>query len=211
MGALEGNLALWFLFSLFSVKIIFTVLYNRKVNVSLVMSGAYFLALIQYLLNNPLPEYCRNICSGLFFYVAGYLLVKYQKRKSTFVYSAIILCIMLLIGIPSVAMRSNALLEGNYLLWYVYSVAGCLFINKLMTYIPYKKILKWIGRNSMPIYITHWLIIKLFELSVGILNIELTKMQRFSVLLAVIVITEPVIVWMLKSTCLKILMQRKCK
>lgn len=208
-GSIEGNLPLWFLSSLFVVKLFFAILRKREINMFFILLVSCLLAFVQHIVNNPLPIYFGNICSGLFFYATGVFIMKnnYQNNSRVFAISVVIFCVMAFLGNPAVVMRTNELLDGAYLLWLVYSIAGCIFINKLMSFIPCRNLLEWIGKNSMPIYLTHWIVIELFNMFVhDILEFELTGVQRFAILLCVMVIVEPVIVWLLKSTRLRILM-----
>ena len=89
-GAANGNFALWFLLSLFFVKVIISIL--EKYNVNLIIAGIIFFALgalldivCQELSSKFFPLYFGNTCLGLFFYLMGKYLRNFQYKWVVFI------------------------------------------------------------------------------------------------------------------------------
>ena len=162
-GSIFGNKPLWFLFSFFVVKVIFSIVENNMKYPTFIIIPAIICVYILYVYDNPLPRYFGNISSGLVYYTLGYALRKIQFIPSVGVTAVVIYFLFAILGITFVDMFPNTLKQGVYLLWFVFAIAGCITFNFIFERIPYKfKIFSWIGKNSMILYVTHYMIIRLY-------------------------------------------------
>lgn len=172
-GAAPGNLALWFLPSLFVVRVLFVFIY-RKIGLSysfkrkLLWGGVFMILILSYI---PLsyskesfgikyPLYFSNISSGLMYYWIGYTLRNYLPQWWHFFILSLIYIVLMFYFPVCVDMRTGDLIEGNLLLWIPVSVIGILLINSLCKFLfNSKNVLSYIGNNMMPYYCMHWCVI----------------------------------------------------
>lgn len=195
-GTTCGNQPLWFLVSLFIVKVIYSVADNHIRYPILVVIPSIIVACLLYYLGNPLPDYFCNGSAGLAFYAIGYALSKKQYFIPIAVLSIIVYLSFAIWGITVVDMRGNSLRQGTYVLWFVISTAGCVTFNSIFSYIPYRfKILTWVGKNAMILYVTHWMIIDVYDCVTQLFMLDGT--QRIAGLFGVMIITEYFIVRLL--------------
>ena len=71
-------------------------------------------------------------------------------------------CFLVITNIPYVGMFSGNLIQGNYLLWPLFSISGIICMNNISRYIDKIKIGKafgFVGRYSMNFYVLHWIIL----------------------------------------------------
>lgn len=160
-GAVLGNSPLWFLLTLFVVRIIFNITdrYGKAalIPISLVcITGAYLLN--KYEVNSYL--YVANICSGTFFFTCGYLFKDWQHRK-WMIATSIIAYILIIVFIPSYFdFRSNSGDNTLYFSWVISSLCGIIVFNGIFRLIPIKYYcLSYIGRNSMVYFVAHWVVL----------------------------------------------------
>ncbi len=164
-GCVPGNAPLWFLVALFFVKIIFNKCAAEKIPIIYpsIIGIAISMALHFYELS--LPHYVNYISSGLFFFGMGILLNEISNRYMFKVVCILVYICLSIISRPIVDIHLNTLLEGYYLLWPIWSIAGIVTINTLFEYIHKKTrvtaipTLAFIGRKSMTFYVVHWPII----------------------------------------------------
>lgn len=171
--ATYSNLALWFLLSMFVVKVLFALL--RKIKMPILPICLFFFV-IGFLMNHYrddlsslsvsfglfgkkiyllIPYYFGNMCYGLAVYCLGYLLKDIQFRKYVF-FSCIAIYIIHFWFPYIMDVRANE--TNNYILVFLYNIAGIItfdniFKNKLDRDIP---LLSHVGRNSMVYYVTHF-------------------------------------------------------
>lgn len=161
-GAVAGNAPLWFLFTLFCIRIIFYLVHKLK---QYSVIPICFFGILAYILNFwHIKDYywISNICSGMFFFGCGYILKNVQYNKYLFIIS-VITYIGIIIYIPTfVDFRSNTFTKGNYIAWILSSLAGIITFNNIFKYIPVRfKLLNNIGKDSMSYYVTHWIILSI--------------------------------------------------
>ena len=172
-GSAQGNLALWFLLSLFVVKLSFSFIHT-KISLANVRFIKYLwvgvlciwcllFIPVYYLLamnNIKYPLWLSNISSGMLFFTIGYFLRDFKPNK--------ILVLILLIGYllvmifypTTVNMRSGNLERGNFLLWVPTAVLGILTFNSIFCiWLNKKNLLSTIGSKTMPYYCLHWCVI----------------------------------------------------
>lgn len=184
-GALGGNSPLWFLPSLFAVIIIFRYLILHKLNAweITILSGVGTVALYEIkknLLEEDFPPYyVFNVVAGLFFYSIGYILCKTQYKKNSFFIAVFIYALFIIYGeLSLVDFRSNVLIKGNYITYFLSSVITIVMIN-FIAKLFYKRfrLLQIIGRNSMEIYVRHYPL--LLVISCLLSDWEIQIMNRF--------------------------------
>jgi fucose 4-O-acetylase-like acetyltransferase len=150
LGTDWSNVALWFLFSFFCVKIITAFFCHRYWIVWTVVS-----LICAYIHSVVFPEekftYLGNIPLGTAFYVIGYEIRQLQYKPQVAIIASVV---ALTIGVayPSVIdLFSNKLLMGNYLVAVIWFVAMIITTDNLFRRISYLQldVLKFIGKNSM--------------------------------------------------------------
>lgn len=177
-GAAAGNMALWFLLSLFCVRIIFCF-FNSKINsansrpVRCLWGGCLALICCAFLpvhyvfdINDiHYPVYLSNISSGMAFFLTGYFFKNHVSSKAETA-ALLIAYIALMIYLPTVVdMRSGQMLSGIFILWLPTAVLGILTINGIFhNYINRYNVLSLIGSQTMPYYCMHWCVIILVSI-----------------------------------------------
>lgn len=207
-GALPGNLPLWFLLTFFLVRVIFSFAENNTKYPFVVAIPAFIVAYLLYINDNPLPRYFGNVSTGLVFYSLGYILRDKQNLPFVWIISIVVYLLFAILGVSYVDMFPNTLMKGDYLLWFVFSIAGCITFNTIFEKIPYKsKILTWVGKNSMIIYATHFLVIDIYYIVTEPFNID----SRLSILglFATMIIAEYFIVKLFKKPQMQFMIKPK--
>lgn len=163
-GSSMGNLALWFLPTLFSVRVIYNLLKRTKIYFLIPLLCS--IAPLMFFLDLKSPYYLANISSGLFFYAMGDLCRNFK-------YKNVIIClflwtawIILTIFIPTVVdMRANSLAIGYYYLWYPSSLIGIFALNTLCSIRFFQiSFFRYMGQHSMGYYCIHLIILTSLEL-----------------------------------------------
>ncbi len=170
-GSVPRNLPLWFLLSLFFVRIIFNTLSNYIPHATVIITIVcpIILCLCQICIETNIPYYFLNITSGLLFYAIGYKLKEFKPSKII-----TLLILLIYIGImvfypQMIDMRSNKIIHGTYIGWIITSTIGILAINSVFRVFIYKaNSLSKIGKDTMPVYCWHWIILLLITPLLGI-------------------------------------------
>ncbi|MBQ0075451.1 MAG: acyltransferase family protein [Prevotella sp.] len=203
-GSIQGNLALWFLLSLYFVNILYTFCINKKVNKHVILIFCVIIACILYEAGIIYPYYLANTILGLAFYCAGNMYAKKQYEVKYGIVSLIVSLIIFSCCYSNISFRNNELTSGYYLLACLFAVTGCISINFVFLKIPYNFVLlSWIGRNSMILYVTHWIMIYVYNIIVTLCNYQPTNKaleQTFAY-----IILSPIIVYIFKKTRFKYL------
>lgn len=201
-----GNEPLWFLVTLFIVKNICNVASVYKIPSNFVLLISFLLSVSLFYSKLNMPDYIANSCTGLYFYVIGREMKVLNNAGGLISNGIVILayvCI-LFFAMPLVDMRVNSLVQGNYLLWFVYAPCACYAINLLVKHIHYSfPILSWIGKNSMVLYVTHWLIFLIISIILLGLGVEVKPNTYFILLFSAFVIFEPLLVYCTKNNHLQ--------
>ena len=160
-GTMGGNLPLWFLLSLFCVKII--VSYCDKYEIKhiyvlilcLILSGGGTIAMTN---KAPIPYTIFNVPLGISYYIAGYKLKEVQYNRYVFTISLIIY-VLLSTLIPSfVDFRSDRTIRGYWIIFIISSTAGIIVINNVFKLKIFQlPELCSIGLNSISYYCFHWI------------------------------------------------------
>lgn len=180
-GSAQGNLSLWFLLSLFLVRLFYHLLSKAFNPVHI-----FFISMVVTLMTLHLPikepYYLKSSMAGLFFFSLGQLLKDIQYNKYIFLLSVVIYFVHTCVLPSYVDMRSCELLEGYYEIWMVGAIGGCIFLNvickwavmygtrlgqkfkqiRYLSFLPDTVIA--IGKNSLVIYLFHWIFLMSFSL-----------------------------------------------
>ena len=158
-GAFHGNIPLWFLFSLFAVRLLYLFLQKCHIN-------SFFIIIISlglFYLDKTIgfrPYWTYYIPLGLLFYSIGLSLKDTQYNLKL-----IIFCIIIYFGLFFIQ-KDIDFLFGKFIpaiVAFPWALSGCILINALFKYIPClcKKPLNFFGRHAMEYYCTHYIIVSL--------------------------------------------------
>ena len=184
-----GNLPLWFLFVLYMVKLIYNIIYDKM--------NAYLLGILCFVTFNMLhysgvksPFYFASIFSGLFFYLLGHRLQKVQYHHKVLVFAVVVYLLSAALGWNVVDMHWNKCNVGYYFLWVPTSLAGIILINNIFKIKNVNiGILECIGRNSMALLVSHWIVIE-----IGLLIFkDFAEIDNLKVIFMYLVILEMVL------------------
>ena len=188
-GGIPGNSALWFLTTLFFVRILFCVL-HKGVHDGFIMLITFVVLILNFVLKNrythllsylSIPDYLYNSLSGLFFFSAGHLLARKQYEIPIVVIAVIIYAIITVFCFSYVDVFHNRVVSGSYVLWFVSSLCGIVWLNNLFQYTNKYlefKLLKYIGENSFTFFATHFIVGNFaWLLIINPLNIENVYVQ----------------------------------
>lgn len=152
MGAVEGNIAMWFLLSLFWVRILFRITENKMwLQIAMVIVALFIAACCSYY--DIRPRYVGNISLGIIFYALGYWL---QDKNNAIWLVICLLCYCAIVVFPSrVDFVFCRIVDGYFILYVLGSIAACYLFVILGKYLDFCTILPWIGRNSMVYLCTH--------------------------------------------------------
>jgi fucose 4-O-acetylase-like acetyltransferase len=101
-------------------------------------------------------------------------------------------------------MYANTMYKGNYILFYPMAIAGIIVTNNMFRIIYANSnyrfiILEYIGRNSMNIYVTHWILFVLVSfIAKSLLHIESAAIL-FYCFLAASIIFLPIICYFMNK------------
>lgn len=162
IGRVEGNGPLWFLLSLFLVRLIFqTTGDTRWKQICWIIIGAIIGIVGNYY--GVRPRTISNVGMGVFFYGIGYLLRDIQYHKWAGSLSAVLFIVVYIImafwGWHLIDFSLNRTEFGIHPIWMVNSVIACVALNFLLHNYNWKfSPLAWIGRNSMVFLCIHALV-----------------------------------------------------
>lgn len=172
--AIEWNLPLWFLPSLFVVKNLFNIWSLHFSPYFLLVSGVIACLTMNH--NIVQPIFLQNIALGLFFYTAGYC-SKYLRIGISAFYGCGFVYFLSMAFPNDVDFRVNvAISYSHYILWMISSLTSIILFNRIFsnTYLlSQRNIVSVIGENSMFFYCSHWIVIMIVKRIIGYLDIEL--------------------------------------
>lgn len=186
-GAISGNLPLWFLTTLFAVRMVLNVGCNWKIPVWAISMFGLAGAFAAYCLEIKQPLWIANVGSGVFFFGLGSYWNKLKKKNLVIVAATLIFIFVSVFFRPYVDMRENSLLKGDYLVWPIWSLSGVVLVNFLFFQISRLRInplrfLAPLGKESMSYYVAHWPVILLANLIFGNFGGHETDTLHFSVI-----------------------------
>lgn len=162
-GSASGNLALWFLLSLFWTRFAFRLI-PEKAALYVVLVAAVGGAALSYL-DIRLPLSLSTVFPGFVFLMLGYYSSPYiiggkliKLNGGGYKTAIVIIYIIITIWLhPGCDMRTNHT-GSNYMVWLVGAWIGCLSMVVLFNSVLGRiSLLAYIGRNSMLFYVIHWL------------------------------------------------------
>ena len=169
-GQVPINGPLWFLLSLFGVRMVANWLLPKRgerfawLRIIAVVLIGYVVSYLAYRFNHRLlPYWVANGASGLSFFALGYAMRDWEAKWWVVVPCMIVYIVGCVVGFPIVGMWSNTLFNGNYLL--AIPIAFCCMVSfnavcRFVCQYIHLKPIEWVGRNAIIIYITHALIYK---------------------------------------------------
>lgn len=168
-GGITGNGALWFLLSLFIVRQSSNFLVKTKIPPPIFAIICYIIAYMLYYWGvSKSFWWIGNVFSGMCFFLLGYWLKDKEGNSVIFVISIItyglILCAYWgswIDDFPFLYMHANRMYYGNFFLFLLMASAGIIMTNnifKIVTEHIRLRLLEYIGKNAMNIYVTHWIL-----------------------------------------------------
>lgn len=155
-GTAISNKPVWFLISLFSVRLLFS--FSSKYDIVL-FSVVCALVLAKFHQHFTFNHFCflGNIPLGYLYYVAGYYLKEKQYNKWLLIASIAIIFLEYVFIPTNVDARGNYIYYGNYLIGVVCSVFGIIIMNNLFRqkWLQLKPLL-FIGTNSISFLVIHY-------------------------------------------------------
>lgn len=161
IGRVEGNGPLWFLLSLFLVRVIYQTTKGNKWLQTAIIILCFIIAIVgnHYSIR---PRTISNVALGVFFYGLGYLLRDFQYDKRVGIASVCLFVAtyiwMSIFGWHLIDFSFNTTVFGIHPVWMINCVLACVAINFLGQYIPNMQVLSWMGRNSMTFLCIHALV-----------------------------------------------------
>lgn len=194
-GSVAGNGPLWFLFSLFVVRLSFSFLLNKNANIVLVLLLSALFGFCTTVVPLPLPEYIGNISLGLSFCSAGYIMKFIDFHKYNIILGGGIFVTTKLFIPSSVDMAHNWILYGNYFVYFIQSILGFVIVNYLFTKTMFGRIsiLQYLGRESMGLLCIHILVIRMCFLLWDIMQIHFSAASEYYLILIILVLTFPLL------------------
>ncbi|CDF80625.1 O-acetyl transferase [Formosa agariphila KMM 3901] len=189
-GDTIGNSPLWFLLSLFFIKIMFPFIARLNLNIKKIIAISLLCLSWVFEKNNiKIPFGLHSFPLGLFFTLSGLLCNEFRvpdrinKIRLWLILPYIALSIFLA---GYVDFHNNNLMYGNYWLFTLNTLIAinlCLVLFKDVNL----TILSWIGKKSLVYLVIHWPIFYLIKISFEFLNIS-TKNYLYVVSLNIIAI-----------------------
>lgn len=207
MGAVSGNTALWFLLTLFLVRLAYNRLHAISIAPLPIAVASLALAYTIYHFGFSLSYFPGNFCNGLFFYTAGVMMKEKQFHNSLIALSVVVVLVQLLVFHPGyMNFFTNNIVDSNsYLLMELYCLAAIVLMNNIFrSFIPKKMpLLTHVGRMSMVYYVEHYIALNAFCQIMDKFNLLENSVQRFLITSCVIIASMII--------CEKIFMNDKLK
>lgn len=166
-GSIPINYPLWFLLSLFMVRLIAKPIVEAKSSV-LIIGVSLFCFLTGFVFNSyniTEPDYLLNVVTGTAFFLLGYIFRDIQYMKFMGILAAVIYILLEMFAFSSVEMRHNLLETGSYLVWPIICLSGIILSNNMSKVLQLKNnnIFVVAGRNSMMLFVWHYPIIVIIQ------------------------------------------------
>lgn len=196
-GGVGWNLPIWFLLSLFIVKVAFNYLI-KKIKASMICIFAFILAFTINFYSIEYPCYLGNVCVGMCFYSLGFIFKDIQYKR-WILYTSIVIYIITFVLIPSfVDVRANICSNGNYMVFYVSALSSIIILNNISKiFEPYFPVIRKIGMNSMSYYLSHWIVMSLALVFLKRYYPDINSSISFIVILLLMSLTLPTIDYIL--------------
>ena len=158
-GSALWNGSLWFLLTLFIVRVISKMGGGGKLITRWLCVCSLIIAYGLYKIPITLPWYLGNTALGLFFYNLGCLLKESQYgRWQMFISSTIYVLILCLFDVQFDFWSNQT---NSYPIAIVVLIAGCIAVNNVFKMCKFfqNRVFQYVGENAMPFYIIHGLLI----------------------------------------------------
>lgn len=213
-GFITANSPLWFLFSLFLVRLVYTSL-HEKVNDYLILITSFLIAFICYKYSITIPKYLANSAIGMVFFICGKKMRILQYNRIIFLVAIFIYLLISIFNPSRIAVIGNNLLSGSYILAYPYALSAIIIIDAIAKRIPnviyetsISRYILYIGRESMFFFVLHWIFITLcYCIVVHIFSYPQYGLEFLTVLLITCFIILPLILFNIqkKSNAIELL------
>lgn len=178
-GTVGWNSPLWFLVVLFICEVTYRALYN-KFKFSIVNLSIFAIALIGYIVqknNLVLPFGIHIVPIGMIFYHIGVLFKKFDMKEVVIKHKSIVCISTLIINILfSYVLNIRISVYhhdyGHFLFFIIAAISGILFYTTLAIIIQKNSILEFLGRNTLVILATQYILFKAFILIDRVLNLS---------------------------------------
>lgn len=187
---LKCNIPLWFLPCIFVVQCLWylTDKYAKKAKSIFVLAFSLIGFFIYPVLKMRLPWGIDVAFTGVVFFATGSIIRTNKAQKFLFKIPSVLgLLVMLALSlclnrlnhsaIPNVDV--NAMVFGNYFLFYLSTFCGCLAIIYLSKLLDKSKVLGYVGRNTMWILGLHSIFIQFFELTLKLNFVSDQRLNSF--------------------------------
>lgn len=164
-GAVICNAPLWFLLSLFFVRLFFSLLHKYKIPIIVILTFSFLAGWLIYAKHVPIGLYFGDIAFGLLFFCLGFLLKEKQYNNIVFIASLpVYLGLLVFLFISSFHSGYDTVILQPYPLIRLFNLAGIIVINNVFRRLPKIQlpILARIGKESMTPLVTHFIILELF-------------------------------------------------
>ncbi len=160
--SVAGNMPLWYLISLFIVRIIVNVSEKCRISIMATACAGLIIAIAAHFVIAETQYHWTNVFSGIFFFCCGIMMKNFQEHKWVVCAGIMGYILCSVISRPYVDMKTNILSEGYYLLWPIWSLVGIITINAISRIVTgYARCLplEFVGQYSMYFYVIHWPVI----------------------------------------------------
>jgi len=166
-GAVNGNVPLWFLVSLFAVRLLACLRkYVGNVCLAIIALALYFAARS---LGIPVV-WAYNIPLGLFFYEFGIIFRDLQYNKTLFILSGLVYVALLIFTTSSIDFRTGQT-NGNPILLVLFATSGIFVWDNIFKRLKLTFLHK-IGEDSMWYYCVHWIFLIVINTMLDLLGIN---------------------------------------
>lgn len=164
-GAIIINTPLWFLPSLFLVRLFYALSQSWGIPDLITLIVSFTTSYLLYRIDLPIGSYFENIALGLSYFTAGNMMKEKQYNDSLFILS-IAFCLVFIIYSLSTDSVSGVFMHNSYTPFIqtnVYSIFGCCLFNNVFKRYSHINVpmLAKIGKASMSYYVFHYLIISI--------------------------------------------------
>ena len=161
-GSMPSSLALWFLLSLFEVKLCFNIIIKNRYKGTILLLF-FIISIIVAHRHILLPLCMSTLFPGVLIYFLGYVYNNYSGKYSwgLAITAMLVFAIVTIRDDSVVEMRNNFLSKGHYISWFVKSLTGIVSLIFISYKLPSLYFLMKIGKDSMGYYIYHWILLYL--------------------------------------------------
>lgn len=167
IGSLASNGPLWFLFSLFSVNIIFYIVLRNIKNERLILLFVILCFIYALVDRYYLPCFfsSSNISLGLVYFYIGYKLRGQQENVNVLSFRNFVIAVFVFVLISVFNPQWMQLVElsqseGYFLLNMPHALSGTYILWYLFSKVPSMSIFSYFGRNSMVYYVWHMILLR---------------------------------------------------